>query len=95
MHAFTHAGELLQAIPMPGPGELLLILAIVLVVFGANRIPQLGESLGKGIRNFKKSFNKDELEAIPTDHEVKEVADQREAPIESRVSASQETKTKA
>ena len=48
---------------MPGPTELILILVIVLVVFGHNRIPQLGEALGKGIRNFKKSFSSDETEA--------------------------------
>ncbi len=35
--------------------ELLIILAVLLLVFGANKIPQLGDALGKGIRNFKKS----------------------------------------
>ncbi len=39
-----------------GIWELVLILAIVLVIFGAGKLPQLGESLGKGIRNFRKSF---------------------------------------
>ena len=53
----------LMGIGMPGPTELVLILVIVLVVFGHNRIPQLGEALGKGIRNFKKSFSSDETEA--------------------------------
>ena len=53
----------LLAVGMPGPTELILILVIVLVVFGHNRIPQLGEALGKGIRNFKKSFSSDETEA--------------------------------
>lgn len=57
----------------PGPGELLLILLIILVVFGANRIPQLGDALGKGIRNFRKSFAKDEIEAEPAHKEVREV----------------------
>jgi sec-independent protein translocase protein TatA len=42
-----------------GPTELLLILAIVVVVFGGKKIPELGESLGKGIRNFKRSMNTD------------------------------------
>jgi sec-independent protein translocase protein TatA len=36
-----------------GATELLLILAVVLVLFGANKIPQLGKGLGEGIRNFK------------------------------------------
>lgn len=42
-----------------GIWELVLILAIVLVIFGAGKLPQLGESLGKGIRNFRKSFKDD------------------------------------
>jgi sec-independent protein translocase protein TatA len=37
--------------------ELLLILLIVLVVFGATKIPQLGRGLGEGIRNFKKGLD--------------------------------------
>jgi len=40
--------------------ELLIILAVLLLVFGANKIPQLGDALGKGIRNFKKASEKDE-----------------------------------
>ncbi len=36
--------------------ELLLILAVVLIVFGANKIPQLGAGLGQGLRSFKKAF---------------------------------------
>lgn len=42
---------------MPGMGELIVILLIVLVVFGANKIPQIGDALGRGIRNFKKATN--------------------------------------
>lgn len=42
-----------------GIWELVLILAIVLVIFGAGKLPQLGDSLGKGIRNFRKSFKDD------------------------------------
>ena len=43
---------MLGGIGMP---ELLLILVIVLIVFGAGKLPELGAGLGKGIRNFKKS----------------------------------------
>jgi sec-independent protein translocase protein TatA len=45
-----------------GMGEILVILVVVLLIFGANRIPQLGDALGRGIRNFKKA--KDEDDAI-------------------------------
>ena len=37
-----------------GIPELLLVLVIVLLVFGATRLPQIGDSLGKAIRNFRK-----------------------------------------
>jgi sec-independent protein translocase protein TatA len=40
-----------------GVPELLLILAIVVVLFGANRLPQLGKGLGSAIRNFKEGMN--------------------------------------
>jgi sec-independent protein translocase protein TatA len=36
--------------------ELLVILGIVVILFGATRIPQLGKGLGEGIRNFKKGL---------------------------------------
>lgn len=44
---------------MPGPLELVVILLVVLVLFGAKRLPEIGRALGEGIREFKKSL-KDE-----------------------------------
>jgi sec-independent protein translocase protein TatA len=43
-----------------GFGEILLILAVALLIFGPSKLPQLGEALGKGIRNFKKSSEGDD-----------------------------------
>jgi sec-independent protein translocase protein TatA len=43
-----------------GMGEILVVLVVVLLVFGANKIPQLGDALGKGIRNFKKAQTEDD-----------------------------------
>ena len=40
-----------------GMGELLIILVIVLLVFGAGKLPQIGDALGKSIRNFKSAAN--------------------------------------
>ncbi len=40
-----------------GMPELLVILVIVVIIFGANRLPQLGEGLGKAIRGFKKGIS--------------------------------------
>ena len=46
--------------------ELTLILVIVLIIFGAGKIPQLGEGLGKAIKGFKKSVNEtDAIDVTP------------------------------
>ena len=39
-----------------GLTEFLLILAIIVVIFGANRLPELGRGIGRGIRSFKESL---------------------------------------
>lgn len=39
-----------------GPTEMIFIMAILLIVFGAKRLPELGSGLGKGIREFKRSM---------------------------------------
>lgn len=49
-----------------GMPELIIILVIVVVMFGAGRLPEIGGALGKSIRNFKKaSEGKDEIEIKP------------------------------
>ena len=45
---------------MPGMGELIIILLIVLVVFGANKLPGIGDALGRSIKNFKRSSKVDD-----------------------------------
>jgi sec-independent protein translocase protein TatA len=40
-----------------GPLELFIILVIVLVIFGAKRVPEIGASIGKGIREFKRNIS--------------------------------------
>ncbi|MBM3310360.1 MAG: twin-arginine translocase TatA/TatE family subunit [Candidatus Aminicenantes bacterium] len=40
-----------------GPQELLIVLLIVIIIFGARKLPDLGKSLGEGIRNFKSSVS--------------------------------------
>ena len=44
------------ALGMLGTQELIIILIIVVLIFGVNKIPQLGKGLGEGIRNFKSSI---------------------------------------
>jgi len=46
-----------RAVFTPGPGELVVILVIVLIVFGPKRLPDLGRSLGNGMREFKDSVS--------------------------------------
>jgi len=46
-----------------GMGELVIILVIVTVVFGATKLPALGDGLGKAIKNFKRSIDSGNLEA--------------------------------
>jgi sec-independent protein translocase protein TatA len=49
-----------------GFGELVLILLIVLVVFGATKLPQLGDGLGRAIKNFKRSVGAlNEIDVTP------------------------------
>ena len=45
-----------------GPWEIILILVVVLIIFGAGKLPQVGSALGKGIRSFKKGASGDESE---------------------------------
>ncbi len=55
---------------MPGGSELLLILIIVLILFGAKRIPEVAQNLGKGIREFKRSMREVQSE-LETDESSK------------------------
>jgi len=52
-----------------GFGEIVMILLIVLLVFGAKRLPEIGSSIGKGIREFKRSISDagDAINAPPDD----------------------------
>lgn len=40
-----------------GPTELILIVLIIVIIFGARKLPELGKSLGEGIKNFRKSLS--------------------------------------
>lgn len=54
-----------------GLPELIVILVIILVIFGANKLPQIGEALGKGIRNFKKAASGEDEERKENQKEEK------------------------
>ena len=53
-------------------GELLVILVVVLILFGAKRIPELMHSFGKGIKSFKDGLNDDQTEPKDDDSSKEE-----------------------
>ncbi|OEU61244.1 MAG: preprotein translocase subunit TatA [Desulfuromonadales bacterium C00003094] len=51
---------------IPGTFELILILAVVVLIFGGRKLPEIGAALGKGINNFRRSIQgKDEIDVTP------------------------------
>lgn len=62
-----------------GTTELLIILVLVMVIFGAGKLPQVGSSLGKGLRNFKKGVSEtddDEIEEAKVE-EIEKSSDKK------------------
>jgi len=58
-----------------GTTELIIILVLALIIFGAGRLPEVGSALGKGIKNFKKgiaSVNDEVEEEEPKKKEIKD-----------------------
>lgn len=56
-----------------GTQELIIILVIVVVLFGATRLPQIGSGIGQAIKNFKKSVKEqDEIDVTPKKDDTKE-----------------------
>ena len=58
-----------------GIWELLIILGILLLIFGPSRLGDLGSSLGKGIKGFRKSMKDDEIDVTPSKEESKKIED--------------------
>ena len=59
---------------MPGMGELLIILAIVLLIFGAGKLPAIGDALGRSIKNFKRgAIQEGDLEVTPKEKTADEL----------------------
>jgi sec-independent protein translocase protein TatA len=62
-----------------GFGELLLIFAVMLLLFGAKRLPEVAQGMGKGIRDFKRSLNGLDDESLQAGH-TQTVQPQPQAP---------------
>jgi sec-independent protein translocase protein TatA len=63
---------------MPSMPELLIVLAIVVLLFGAKKIPDLAKGMGKGIKDFKKAIKED-------DEEPKEIASKDADTTETKI----------
>jgi sec-independent protein translocase protein TatA len=62
-----------------GMQELLVILVIVIVLFGATRLPEIGKGVGQAIRNFKKGVNEpEEIDVTPKKETKKEEVEKKE-----------------
>ena len=68
--------------PNIGPLEIIVVLIIVLIVFGPKRLPEMGRSLGKGIREFKESITGNDKDDEPDDAPA-ELPPAEEAPVAS------------
>ena len=73
--------------------EVLIILVVLVLVFGANKIPQLGDALGKGIRNFKKASSEDDaIDVTPKDESQAQLSQGSAAAGAARTTSAAEKK---
>ncbi len=62
-----------------GATELIIILVIVVILFGARRLPEIGKGIGEAIKNFKKSTSEpDEIDVTPDDKSKESADDTKE-----------------
>ncbi|HOD75186.1 MAG TPA: twin-arginine translocase TatA/TatE family subunit [Syntrophorhabdaceae bacterium] len=68
-----------------GMPELIIILVIVILIFGAGRISEIGGAIGKGIKGFKKSVNEpDSIDVTPDQKDKQEKDKDPQKPIEPK-----------
>ena len=84
--------------PQLGPPELIIILVIILVVFGAGKLPEIGGALGKGVREFKNATKeiegaKDDVKAASDD--IKQVSNDIKQAVESEPTKEKDTTSEA
>jgi sec-independent protein translocase protein TatA len=67
-----------------GMGELIVILVIVLLIFGAGKLPQIGDAFGRAIRNFKSSATGDNQIEVGKKKEITTVEDAEDADVAAK-----------
>jgi sec-independent protein translocase protein TatA len=59
-----------------GMPELIVILVIILIIFGAGKLPEIGSGIGKGIKNFKKATHEEQEKLAPSDEKKNKSAEE-------------------
>ena len=78
---------------MPSMPELIIILVIIIVLFGAKKIPDLAQGLGKGIKNFKKAMSEDDKDEENTESKKEPLTDNQAKTADTKSSETSENKT--
>lgn len=77
-----------------GMPELIIILVIILIIFGAGKLPEIGAGLGKGIRSFKKATSEpEEIDVTPEKKEKEELGETPSAKAEDVSKKAEEKQT--
>jgi sec-independent protein translocase protein TatA len=71
--------------PNIGPLELAIVLVIALIIFGPRKLPELGRSMGRGIREFKGSLTGDDKDDVDAKRAELEESSEAEEPVEGEV----------
>jgi sec-independent protein translocase protein TatA len=74
---------MIPGLPQVGPMELLIILAVVLLFFGAKRIPELARSLGRGTREFRQGISEGATEVETQEEDCKDKNEEKPLSDES------------
>lgn len=73
--------------------ELLIILVIILVIFGAGKLPQVGEALGKGLNKFRNAVDEKDAPAAPASTPPSSVEHEEATTIHEEVKSKEESKS--
>jgi sec-independent protein translocase protein TatA len=75
-----------------GPTELIIVLVIALVIFGPKRLPDLGRSLGHGMREFKESISGNSKDDDDDDDEAVAIGEKADQPAKAATTGRQDAK---